>query len=295
MSKTACWGRTLTRLGLALIYLLTLCACQQVFAPLDERDAPLPQESDNPKMTLVRVATCWAALPLTKDLTAAYLAKNPHLSIDIIPSNSAAARNLVMAGQADLAIIAETASAQDTDTSTEDVALRARPLALDAIAIIVHKDSPLNELSMAELAALYGGYRQDWEELGAGHGRPELLSRERGSAMRDAFEEIVLGGDALSSTAIVMPHDRAILEYVAEHPQAIGYLSRAYVDERVKSLTIDGVMPTPNDLKRSRYPLPYPLVMLSSEDAPVEVTRLVSFAMSSQGRRTIEQRYAASR
>ena len=176
MNKTVRWrDRMLVRLVFALIYTLVLCACQQMFVPLDKQEASLSQESDNPKTALVRLATCWAGLPLAKDLAAAYLAKNPHVSIDIVPSNSVAARDLVVAGQADLAIIAEAAMAHDTDTSTADSALQSRPLALDAIALVVHKGSSLGELSMADLATLYGGYRLDWEELGAGHGQPERV------------------------------------------------------------------------------------------------------------------------
>ena len=180
--------------------------------------------------------------------------------------------------------------------------LASKVLALDAIAIIVHRDLPLDGLALSDLAELFAGYIVDWEELGAGHGQPELLSREDGSVVRRFFEETVMGQRAVSTAARVIPHDQGIVEYVSQHPRAIGYASRARMDGPVKPLALDGTMPLPADIQIDRapecegcYPLSYPLLVLISPAAPDDASRLVSFALSDEGRRIIEERYVLPR
>lgn len=280
-----------------VVLLSTLLGCRRVLQPLDDREPSPVQEPDGPTPVLVRIVACWPAFPLAEDLVAAYAADHPNALIDLAPASSSVARGLVAAGRVDMAIVGEMPDSRGPTRSSRDdsSSLVSEPLALDAIGVIVHADSSLREVSVAELASLFAGYRLDWEELGAGQGRPEILIREEGSAMRRAFDEIVMGQQTVSSASVVLPHDNAILEYVAEHPRAIGYLSKAYVDDRVRLVAIDGFEPTRDEIRRGRYPLVYPLAILLSPKAPAEASCLSSFALSSKGRDIVEQRYVPHR
>ena len=282
-------------LGL-VIPLLALCACHVALDSLSRREAPAASEPGHPEPVLVRIAACSTGLPLATDLTEACPTSDSHLVFDVVPTNSQIALELVLAEQADLAIVG---SEVDLDLlSTErpgGPGFDSQVLAIDAIGIIVHKDWPLRGLSMSELAALFGGYYLDWAELDAGSGRPDIVCREEGSAARTVFEQIVMTESRVSSVAIVMPHDRGVVEYVAQHPGAIGYASAAYADDRVKLMAIDGALPTADETRRGNYPLTHPLVLVASPRASREALSLVDFARSSQGRRIIEQRYAVPR
>jgi len=279
-----------------LIPLLVLCACRGTFESLSRKEARIADQSQDSEPVLVRIAACSGALPLADDLTGAYGAEDAHLLFDLVPASSRTAAELLLAAQADLAIVGGAANVNIVSKeSTDGRGIRSQVLATDAIAIIVHKDWPLDGLSTSELAALFAGYHLDWKELEAGSGRPEMVCREQGSASQIVFEQIVMGESPVSSSAILMPHDRGVVEYVALHPGAIGYTSAAYVDDRVKLVSLDGALPTANKVERGKYPLTYPLVLLTSPRAPREASRLVEFAKSSQGRRIIRQRYVVPR
>jgi len=282
-------------LALALLCALVLAGCTAALKPLDQEAGGEGDSQSTP--VLVRFATCWSGQPLAEDLAAAYASVAPEVSVDIVPATSRVAESLVRGGQADLAIIEEQPGTETLLPEEADNHKATTPavLATNVVGVIVQADSPLDRLSTTELATLFLGRYLDWEELQAGKGRITLVCQETGTAARRLFEERILGGLPTSSAAVVVPHDRGVLEYVAQHREAIGYLSTAYVDERVKMIAIDGLLPTAAEVERGRYPLAHALVLITAPQAPAEALRLAAFAASNKGRQVIAKRYLASR
>jgi phosphate transport system substrate-binding protein len=229
---------------------------------------------------------------MMEDLAAAYAARDPLLTIDVVPANSAMARDMLDAGQVDMAVVSRGVGMAPPPPWRGPTA---KVLALDAVTVVVHRQSSLSAVTSAQLAALYAGDYGDWSQLGAGQGRPEVVVRDAGSALQQMFEDAVLDHRSLSSTAVVMPHDRGVIEYVASHPNAIGYISRAYVHEGVKAIPLNGVAPTPQAIQRKDYSMWYSLEALISPQAHPQAARLITFAQSGRGRQVIEDRYVLPR
>jgi len=284
--------------ALVTLLALVLGGCRGALKPLDPGEGEADEEGRLGTPILVRMAVSWSALPLAEELIAAYAQVAPGSSVDMMPSSSEVGEGLVRAGRTDLAIVEQAPGAEEITTSAEGKERKATgptTLALNAIGVIVHKDSPLSQLSSADLANLFLGYYLDWEELGAGQGHIEIVSQGAHTMARKLFEEKILKGQPTSSAAIVMPHDHGVLEYVAQHQGAIGYLSASYVDGRVKLLAIDGVLPQAAEVAQGHYPLAHPLVLLVAPHAQPEALRLAAFASSTKGRQAIAKRYALPR
>lgn len=163
------------------------------------------------------------------------------------------------------------------------------------MAVVAHPALGLSDLTAGQLAALYAGEYLRWDELGGSAEAVEVLVHAPGSMERAVFEQAFMGETAPSSFAIVVPHDRAVIEYVAEHPGAIGYVSNAYVDDRVQVLAIDGRRPTASEIRSGRYPLGYPLMLLTPSDGAREAERWAVHALGNRGRQVIERRYTVPR
>jgi len=71
----------------------------------------------------------------------------------------------------------------------------------------------------------------------------------------------------VTPTALVMPNSRAVVDYVARDPHAIGYVSMGYVTDTVRVLAVEGLVPTPQNVSRAEYNLTRDLVVLSRPDA----------------------------
>ncbi|MCL2406145.1 MAG: substrate-binding domain-containing protein, partial [Defluviitaleaceae bacterium] len=94
-----------------------------------------------------------------------------------------------------------------------------------------------------------------------------VITREDGSGTRGAFVEVVdvmvNSNDAITEEAVVQPGTGAMLTAVSTDPLAIGYAStgRALSDDRVKVLSIDGVMPTVENMLNGTYAIQRPFII----------------------------------
>jgi phosphate transport system substrate-binding protein len=282
------WRVRLSVAAAALLAALALAACEALLMPL-QTATPAPAESA-PSPQVVRVAACWAALPLAEDLRAAYTVYRPSVAIEIAPMLPEHARDAIAAGHVDLAIL----SAPDENTAMDGPpGLHWQLLARDGLAVIVHWDLRLEAITAAELEALYAGRVADWSLLGAGEGTPSFAVQSPGTTSRQVFDKAVMLEREVSGAALVLPHDEAVLAWVADNPLAIGYVSAAYLsdDARIRPLAVDGELPTRSRLEQGGYPLGYGIYIARAPDATGEAARLHSFALSRAGREVISQRY----
>lgn len=135
------------------------------------------------------------------------------------PLTSGLALEELAAGRWDFAI------STDPFASARFPELSFTPITADALAIIVHPRTQLANLTLAQARDLFGGYVQDWSALGAGSSRVQLVSRDEGSGARSAFTSVVMAGQPLALTALLLPDDAEVINYVASHPGSAGFAS----------------------------------------------------------------------
>lgn len=117
-----------------------------------------------------------------------------------------------------------------------------------------------------------------------------VVTREDGSGTKSAFMEIIgLKGKTDVSGVIVATGTAAVLQEVKGNPLAIGYDSLGYITDEVKVLKVDGVEPTPENIKNGSYKISRPLnVVYQESKAASEVnTAFLTFLQSSDARTVI--------
>lgn len=237
-----------------------------------------------PPVTL-RLAGSTSMQPLLADLAAAYEERAPHATITVEGGGSRLGREWAQEGRVDLGLTSWLPAETDTNWSV--------PIALDGVAVVVHPDSPLNGLTLLRLRHVFGGRLWHWEEVGGGYGEITVVSREDGSGTRAVFEEMVMEGQAVTSTAVVMPSSQAVIEYVAENPRAIGYVSMGLLSPRVKALTVEGVAPSAAGVTAGKYHLTRPLYLIAASEPQGEAQAFVEFCLSPAGQAVVGERYGA--
>jgi len=156
-------------------------------------------------------------------------------------------------------------------------------IAVDGIAIIVHKDNPIDDLTIEQIQGIFAGTYKDWSELGGESGEIIPVTREEGSGTRGAFEDMVMGDQIISDACLVQDSNGAVREIIATTQQGIGYISVGLVDEREKALAIDGVKPTLANLLSSQYGFTRPFLLLLLEEPSGKVKKFIEFALSKKG------------
>lgn len=259
-----------------------------------------------------------------QDLTAAFSRQHPDVLFVIRGGGSTVGEELVRNRAVDLgaSTLFAPQPAASGPTPTADVLLRV-PIGLDGLALIVHPSNSVNELSLVQLQAIFGGEVLDWMAVGGDAGEIELVSREDGSGARVLFEGRVMGDKHVSLTAVVMPTSADVVEYVSKNPAAIGYVSRAEVAEwiedgagentggqaaptpgmpvapgssslpsAVKVLRVEGRLPLRANLRSQEYALTQPMYLITNGQPSGWVRRFLDFALSPAGQ-AIVSRYAA--
>ena len=140
--------------------------------------------------------------------------------------------------------------------------LHAVTIARDAIAVIVHPENPIRDLSLTQVQQVFAGKIKSWEELGGPPHSIVLVTREEGSGTREAFQKFVMEKEEISLDALVQDSNGAIRQVVSNDPNAIGYISLGLVNEKVKALKISGVEPTLENIEKRRYTLVRPFLFI---------------------------------
>ena len=255
---------------------------------------------------IVTISGSTAALPMLQELTATYRRQNPDTIFDIRGGGSRFGESAVGMGSTDLAVSTLSVALQAepeidasptisgairATTRESDLELIRAPIALSGLALIVHIDNPITNVTREQLQTIYGGRALQWGEvLGAQveelpsskvlQGEILLISREELSGARTLFDERVMMGERLSLTSIIVPSNAAVVEAVAANERAIGYIDRAYVAHllpnapddlledvvmgasSIRMLMIDGLLPENSAIASQQYPFIYPLYIV---------------------------------
>lgn len=182
------------------------------------------------------------------------------------PTGSGSGIKAVLEGRCDIGLSSRNLKDEEkADGLTETV------LAYDGIAMIVHPENPVSDLTLEQIAAIYTGEITNWNEVGGSDGEIVLIGREAGSGTRDGFESITGTEDAckyrqeLTSTGDV-------ITTVAGNPNAIGYASLASVKNSVKAISVGGVQPSEATIKDGSYAVQRPFVLVTKTDAELSET-----------------------
>ncbi len=272
-----------------------------------------------PEPVVIEIAGSTSMQPLLEDLAEAYTRHHKYVTIKVEGGGSRLGMELAREGRVDLAASSQTPHAEGRSIATP--LHWSTPIALDGIAIIVHPDNGVEGLTMLQVRDIFSGRILSWKEVGGRAEEIVVVSREEGSGTRKAFEGMVMGGRRVTPTAVVMPGSAAVVEYVAEHPEAIGYVSMGYLTNglaplnreatcltrrcwhrgpsealrhlspQVKALAIEGVLPTPESVEGGEYHLIRPLFLVAAEEPTGEVKAFVEFILSPKGQAIVGKGY----
>jgi len=236
--------------------------------------------------------------PLMEALTEAYSSQYEYVTFALESRNSQVGLDALRDGAIDIALVSREMRPEEMD------GLLATPIARDGIAILVNEENLTSALTLEELRSIFAGEILSWEEVrgqagvhpdDSPPGEIQVVSREEGSGTRGAFEALVMEGRRVTSTAVVMPTDGAVGEYIAQEPRAIGYASMADLPSGVKALRIGGVEPSPVTVSSGEYPLVRPFLLVTRKRPHQELQAFIDFCLSPAGQAIIERKYGGAR
>lgn len=257
----------------------TAVASSEVTAP--------PAESPSELSGELTVAGSTTVQPLAERFAEAFMALHPDVRVSVQGGGSST--GVKSAGEGTVDIGAASREIQESELA-DFPNLQIFVIARDGIAIIANPDVPVDDLTTEQVREIFAGNITNWSEVGGPDADIVVVAREEGSGTRAAFEEMVMGEDAvIAATAILQPSNGAVRSTVASTPNSIGFLSFGYLDDSVQATAVDGVVPSAETAADGSYPIVRPLIMLTNGEPSPLVQAYLDFVLSDEGQAIVAE------
>ncbi len=253
--------KKITALLLAVVLTLALAACGSK-TDTNANDSSNDTNNDNAPAAVTGTVATDGSTSMEKvigALSESFMANNADTTVTYNPTGSGAGITAVQEGTCDIGL-----SSRALKDEEKAAGLKETILAYDGIAIIVHPDNPVSDLTIEQIAQLYTGEITNWKDVGGNDAQVVLIGREAASGTRDGFESIT-GTKEKCQYRQELTSTGDVITAVSQNPDAIGYASLASIKDSVKALNVDGVTPSEATVKDGSYKVQRPFVLVTVE------------------------------
>ncbi len=272
-------AKKVTDLFLILAVGLSLVACSR---QAGNQSGGEQQVAGSSLSGTIQIAGSTSVQPVSEELAKAFMEKNNKVRINVAGGGSGAGIRAAQTGTADI-------GTSSRELKAEEKTVQEFVIALDGIAVIVHKDSIIADLKKEDIRKIFAGEITDWEDVGGETGPIRIFTREEGSGTRGAFEELVLGEQKISNKANVQNSTGAVRTAVAQDKNAIGYVSLGALNGDVKVVKVDGVEATVANIKNKTYQISRPFIYMTREEPEGAVKAFIDWVLSAEGQAIVEK------
>ena len=169
----------------------------------------------------------------------------------------------------------------------------------EAFVFFVHKDNPIDSLTVEQIKGIYSGQITNWSQVGGKNEKIVAFQRNEGSGSQSMLIRFMGDTPIMEPTMQTSVGDMGgIIEEVADSKNksnSMGFSFRFYVEGIIKNpdikmIAIDGVAPTKENIQSGAYPIIAPLYAVTYEgNANENVQNLIEWMLSDEGQYIIEQ------
>ncbi len=225
----------------------------------------------------------------------------PNVNVEIEGKGSSTAPPALIEGTAQLGPMSRAMKGSETDAFVNQYGYEPTPVrvAVDALAVFVHKDNPVKSLTMDQMRRIFSVEGKDgitWGDVGVTDrefaDKPiSLYGRNSASGTYGFFKEQALGDADFKASVKEQPGSSSVVQGVASDRFAIGYSGIGYRTADVRAVAIDGVEATADNAYAGEYPLArflyvYLNISPDNEASPV-VREFVKLIFSQQGQQVV--------
>jgi phosphate transport system substrate-binding protein len=243
--------------------------------------------------TMVNLAQMWAE---------EYQKVDPGVSIEVSGGGSGVGINNLTKGIVTIANASRDMTAAEKEQAKKNTGKEPVEFIVgyDAIAIYAQKDNPVQEISIEELAGIYGekGATTKWSQLGVtlpGSDDIVCVSRQNSSGTYVFFREHVLAKKDFKLGMQSMSGSKDVVDLVGKTLGAIGYSGMGYKTDAVKFVNVaakkgeKAYAPTIENVRDKHYALARSLNMYTLGQPEGEVKKYIDWTLSPAGQEIVKK------
>ncbi len=163
-------------------------------------------------------------------------------------------------------------------------------VALDGLAVVLHRSNPIAKLSVSQVADLFSGKISNWSQIGGADLPVHVFARDNNSGTWDTFKSLVLAPRKLDlvKEAVRLEDSTELSNTVSRDAGAVGFIGLPYIGQTKAAAIFDGdalpLYPNSFTVATEDYPLARRLFLYTpSMSKNPYVIDLVSYALSKEG------------
>ena len=240
--------------------------------------------------TMVHLVSSWAE---------AFMQRNPGIEVSVTGGGSGTGFAALLNGTTDICAASRSIKENELTLATQkDIQPHEIVVASDGIAVIVHPDNIVKELTLQQLSNIFTGKSLRWSDVGGADEEIIVLSRESSSGTYVFFQEMVLEKQDYRLDAKLLPATSAIIQSASTDKWAIGYVGLGYAIaamDRVKIIAVEAddksaaVIPSDQTVKSGQYPIARPLYLYLDGEPEGIIKKFIDFCLSSEGQSIVTE------
>ncbi len=252
---------------------------------------PAPVAAPTSGTSLIRVKGSTTVGPIAKSFAIHFMAVHPDVEVKVVESGSSSGAKALIAGECDVATMSRGMKDVEMTTAHRN---RVSPLpfiiALDALAVAVHPDNPIDALTVDQLRDIFLGKTTNWKDLGGKDEQIMPIVRDESSGTFESFENLVMKKAKCTENSAQVGSNDELASSIEQVPSSIGYIGLGFVSQHnVKAIKINGVEPSKDSVIKGTYPLIRALYMYTNGSPSGMLSEFMNLYRSAPGRRMIEE------
>jgi phosphate transport system substrate-binding protein len=152
-------------------------------------------------------------------------------------------------------------------------------IAYDCIVPVVHPGNPVKNLTIEQLKDIYLGKITNWSAVGGSDQPILLVSRDTSSGTYEVWEEKVMEKEDVSPGVQLEDSNESVIKAVASEKGAIGYIGLGYLENSVKSVSVNTIKGSETTTLNGTYPISRPLFMFTKGWPSGELLNFLNYVL----------------
>lgn len=234
--------------------------------------------------TMVHLVSNWAEI---------FMEKNPDIEVSVTGGGSGTGIAALLNGTTDICAASRKIKYKESELALQkNIYPHEIAVAKDGIAVVVHPDNPVSQLTLEQLGKIFTDPSVRWNDVGGPNEKILVLSRESSSGTYVFFQEVVLNKKDYMQDAKLLPATSAIIQSASVDKTAIGYVGLGYAlaaKGKVKIIAVKtkdesaAVAPSEATVKSGQYPIARELYLYLNGEPKGIVKQFIDFCLSDAG------------